>query len=90
MALSTSDRDHFEALSRACRDGDCRLVEWHLFGSGQRIPGVCALQRQPDGPPTLVPLALLFTGKPSTTLIIPHPEYSGFAAPEEILGGMPH
>jgi hypothetical protein len=90
MALSTSDRDHFAALSRACRDGDCRLVEWHLFGSGQRIPGVCAVQRQPDGPPTLVPLALLFTGKPSTTLIIPHPEYSGFAAPEEILGGMPH
>jgi hypothetical protein len=84
MPLSTSDRDNFETLSTAFRNGDVALMECQLVSTGQAVAAICAVNQHLDGSYSFVPVAQIFSDNPYTQINPPHPDRNGFATQEEV------
>ncbi len=84
MALSPYDRDNFERLSEAFRNGDVALMECQVAETGRQVPVICAVNPHDDGSRSLVPFAQLFNDNPYLLINPTHPDRPGFATQEEI------
>lgn len=63
MRLTDEETNNFETLRRACVNGDLALILCESV-AGERVPVICAMQREEDGCITAVPLAKMFTVSP--------------------------
>ncbi len=64
MALRKSDKKNFATLTRAFRQGHVALVDVLRLKDRKKIAAVCAIQPNPDGTITMIPLAALVEGNP--------------------------
>jgi Family of unknown function (DUF6117) len=70
MAIQESDRQNFETILNAAKNGDLALLECADASSGEKRSVVCAINR--DGTDfVFVPLAKLFVGNPYDELTPP-------------------
>jgi hypothetical protein len=70
MAIQKSDRQNFETILNAAKNGDLALLECADASSGEKRSVVCAVNR--DGKDfVFVPLAKLFIGDPYDELSPP-------------------
>ena len=84
MPLSPHDRNNFETLSAAFRNGDVLLMECQDVATSKTVPVICAVNPHADGSRTLVPFARMFDDNPYLLINPPHPDRAGFATQEEI------
>lgn len=63
-ALRKGDRANFETLRKACGNNDLALVSSRRKSDGADVALVCAMQHNPDGTFTPVPLAVMVEGNP--------------------------
>lgn len=84
MPLSPHDRENFETLSEAFRNGHVALMECQIAATGQPVPIICAVNPHDDGSRTLIPFAQMFNDNPYLVINPPHPDRAGFATQEEI------
>lgn len=84
MPLSDHDRENFETLSEAFRNGDVALMECQIAATGQSVAVICAVNSHDDGRRTLIPFAQMFQDNPYLLINPPHPDRDGFATQEEI------
>jgi hypothetical protein len=70
MAIQKGDRQNFETILNAAKNGDLALLECADASSGEKRSVVCAVNR--DGKDfVFVPLAKLFIGNPYDELTPP-------------------
>ena len=85
MALPAGHRQNFDTLCRAVRAGDAALMECQHAATGKPTAVICAVNRPADGNYEFVPLALLFSDNPYTTVNLPDPG-GGFCTQGEVHG----
>jgi hypothetical protein len=73
VSLKPGDKANFETLERASAAGDLALVECTDIKTGAYVAVLCAMQREPDGGFTMIPLARMFAGDPFEEVIGPGP-----------------
>ena len=71
MALQPGHQQNFNTLLAAAQHRDLALVECQHTQTGEPVPVICAVNHEPDGGITLVPLAQLFTDNPYNLLTPP-------------------
>ena len=74
MALPTGHRQNFDTFCRAVQAGDAVLLDCQLVVTGEPAAVICAVNHPADGSYEFVPLALLFSDNPYTTVNPPDPD----------------
>ena len=83
MALAQHQKQNFETLCRAVRDGNVAVMECQLATTQEVVAVICAVHSTESDEIEFVPFAMLFTGNPYETVNPPDPE-SGFHSQEEV------
>ena len=68
MALPTGHRQNFDTLCQAVQAGDAALMECQHAITGEPVAVICAVNHSADGSYEFVPLALMFSDNPYTTV----------------------
>lgn len=84
MPLTSSDRENFQTLTTAFRNGDVVLVECQLVSTGQLVAAICAVNQEDDESSSLVPFAQMFSGNPYTQVNPPLTGQGHFATQDEV------
>ena len=62
MTLCDDDQRNLDMLAAAFGNRDIALIECQVIATGEVVPVICAVNRQPGGTQQLVPFAELFRG----------------------------
>lgn len=65
MALKETDKENFETLERAHKNGDLCVVECEDIKTGEYVAVICAIQEANDDNVNMIPLARMFSGDPT-------------------------
>ena len=82
MPITKGYKANFDTLIRAAKHSDLALVECQDKTTRQPVYVACAMQREPDGEISMIPIARMFDGNPYDELNPPNPD-GGFFEPDE-------
>jgi len=86
MTLCDDDQRNLEMLAAAFVNHDIAVIECQVIATGEVVPVICAVDRQPGGRMDLVPFAELFRGDQYDRFSPRRPDGDGFVSQAELRG----
>ncbi len=86
MTLCDDDQRNLDMLAAAFGNRDIALIECQVIATGEVVPVICAVNRQPGGKQQLVPFAELFRGDHFERLSPRRSNGNGFVSQAELRG----
>ena len=84
MTLCDDDRRNLDMLAAAFENRDIALIECQVIATGEVVPVICAVNRQPGGRVDLVPFAELVRGDQYDRFCPRRSDGHGFVSPAEL------
>ena len=86
MTFCDGDQRNLNMLATAFENHDIAVIECQVIATGQVVPVICAVNRQPGGQMELVPFAELFRGDQFEWLVPCRADGNGFPSQAELRG----
>lgn len=86
MTLCDVDQQNLNVLAAAFENRDIALIECQVIATGEVVPVICAVNRQPGGKQQLVPFAELFRGDQYDRFCPRRSDGHGFVSNAELRG----
>lgn len=86
MTLCGDDQRNLDTLAAAFENRDIALIECQVIATGEVVPVICAINRQPRGKQQLIPFAELFRGDQYDRFCPRRANGNGFVSQEELRG----
>lgn len=86
MTLCDDDQRNLDTLAAAFANRDIALIECQVIATGEVVPVICAVNRQPGGKQQLIPFAELFRGDQFERLSPRRSNGNGFVPQAELRG----
>ena len=83
MALAQHQKQNFETLCRAVRDGNVVVMECQLAATQEVVAVICAVNSTESDELEFAPFAIMFSNDPYETVNPPNPD-GGFYSQEEV------